>query len=138
MQTTASIFSHHTVVGSQATFILTKTKVDTNYKGPSMFLPDNFIYQIYPSELPTLFMVRNFYQSNLQFFPAIKLYYRGSPLSTVSFSTIPNIVQFKIVLNNTNFPVQYSFFAFFSAKNSLSKNSFYLFSSNPCLGNVHK
>ena len=37
-------FSHHCcVVGSQATFILTKTKVDTKYEGPSMSWPDNFI-----------------------------------------------------------------------------------------------
>ena len=38
-------FSHHCcVVGSQATFILTKTKVDTKYEGPSMSWPDNCFY----------------------------------------------------------------------------------------------
>ena len=59
--------------------------------------------------------------------------YRGSPLSTVSLSTIPGIVRFLIVLNRTNSPVQYSFLPFFSQKTSLSKSTFYVLSTSPRL-----
>ena len=38
---------------------------DENTKGLSMSLPHNFSHQIYPSDLPVLFMVNMFYQSNL-------------------------------------------------------------------------
>ena len=39
---------------------------DTPTLGPSMFLQNNFSRQIYPSDLvQVLFMVRNFYRSNL-------------------------------------------------------------------------
>ena len=34
-------------------------------KGPPMSLPHNFSHQIYPSDLPVLFMVNMFYLSNL-------------------------------------------------------------------------
>ena len=38
---------------------------DTPTLGPSMFLLNNFRRQIYPSDLQVLFMVRDFYRSNL-------------------------------------------------------------------------
>ena len=37
-------------------------------------------------------------------------YYRGSPFSTVSLSTIPSIVRFKIIQNSTNSPIQCEMF----------------------------
>ena len=42
------------------------------------------------------FFIKNYRRSET------KKRYRGSPLSTVSLSTIPGIVRFKIVLNSTN------------------------------------
>ena len=47
-----------------------------------------------------------------------KSIYRGSPLSMISLSTIPGIVRFKILLNSTN---------------SLSRITFYVLSTSPCL-----
>ena len=41
-------------------------------------------------------------------FEAIHLHpieYRGSPISTISLSTMPGIVRFKIILNSTNSPI---------------------------------
>ena len=53
-----------------------------------------------------------------------KISYRGSPFRNISLSTIPGTVWI---------PLYSAIFCPFFAKNSLSKNSFYVFSTNPRL-----
>ena len=72
-------------------------------KAPSMSLLNNFIHQIYRSDLPVvLFMVRDFYRSNLLQFFLVKVYFSAG--YTKTYLLLSKILPFrrKTITKNGN------------------------------------
>ena len=67
-------------------------------KGRSISLPNNFIYQIYRSDLLVLFMVRNFYRSNLTVLRK-KIFCKESMVK-IFFLTFPTCFWIPIIFSN--------------------------------------